>query len=326
MTRNKMGITNIEIAIIASVNTEDNTCTVRTETSEIFHDDIPLICPALHQETGTGITYYPQVGETVLVCTSSDGYRFILGYIPTIDEKGSYSAGRPSANPGDIFITGGDGNFLILRRGGVLQIGSNQITQTLYIPTRNIIHHIAENFIIDTFAGSLELSDKRKEDNSNGKQEGEFKLNLKEFTNDKDNTVEVYAGPLFSLTLKNNGNQTSKLEFKKTGEISLTTIKTISIKSSENMSLNSDKDISLGAANINIQAKTKSSIQANSIEIKGVDIEINGNTNMKGTTSVNNGKFPALRLTPTVVAWMAKVSATAMSPVPPDLACPTLLL
>ncbi len=58
----------------------------------------------------------------------------------------SYAGGRPRAKPGDIFMKGRDGNFMVLHRGGVLQIGSTALAQRLYIPLNNVLTDISQNY------------------------------------------------------------------------------------------------------------------------------------------------------------------------------------
>ena len=49
----------------------------------------------------------------------------------------SFGAGRPQGKPGDIMARTRDGNFLILHRGGVVQIGATEIAQRIFIPISN---------------------------------------------------------------------------------------------------------------------------------------------------------------------------------------------
>ena len=74
---------------------------------------------------------------------------------PTNPSDASYRAGRPILNPGDMFWQGRYENFVILRRGGVLQIGSTQVCQRMYIPIRNFIRDFCENYELTTAAGTL---------------------------------------------------------------------------------------------------------------------------------------------------------------------------
>jgi hypothetical protein len=58
-------------------------------------------------------------------------------------------------NPGDIAINTRDGNHIILRRGGAIQIGATPIAQRLYLPLGNVIRDFAQNYHLTTPGGEL---------------------------------------------------------------------------------------------------------------------------------------------------------------------------
>jgi len=314
MTESMIKNTKIEVGVIVAVDTEECVCTVRTETSEIFHENIPTATPGIHQESGTGLSYFPQGGETVLILTTGDGKRFILAYIPTMDDGGSFDAGRINNNPGDWKITGADGNFLDILRGGIVRLGSSNVCQTIYIPTRSLIHQISENLIIDTFAGSLEFNVARPEDNSDSKRSCTFNLKVQEFSDDKTPCVELLAGSGLNLKIRNDGNQTFELNIAKTGELVLSTKSTYSIQADGKLSLKTKNDLELSGANIKNTANTNYSIGATKIEMKAGNIALTGDVTVKGTMKV--GTFPALTASPDMLTWLAKVSAFTQSTPP----------
>jgi len=67
----------------------------------------------------------------------------------------SYSSNRPIAKPGDIVMRGRDGNFCILHRGGVLQIGSSELSQRIYVPLTNMMTDISERYEHHNVAGTI---------------------------------------------------------------------------------------------------------------------------------------------------------------------------
>ena len=110
----------------------------------------------------------------------------------------SYRAGRPVMNPGDIWIQGRDENFLILKRGGVLQIGSTNICQRAYVPISNFIRDFCENYELNTAAGSLSWLVHPVEKDPAGNAPTEFTLLTREFAQDKSASIKVSVGSLDS--------------------------------------------------------------------------------------------------------------------------------
>jgi hypothetical protein len=108
----------------------------------------------------------------------------------------SYRAGRPLLNPGDQMWTGRDGNFVVLRRGGVLQIGSTAISQRLYIPLQNYIKDFCENYELLTASGTLHWMVHRVENDPSGNAPTELVLLAREFAQDKQASIKVRIGAL----------------------------------------------------------------------------------------------------------------------------------
>ena len=106
----------------------------------------------------------------------------------------SYRGGLPILNPGDMIWKGRDDNFVILRRGGVLQVGSTDICQRIYLPVLNFIRDISENWELNTAAGRLSWTVEREEDTTDGKIPTNFTLVAREYPNDKKASVKVFVG------------------------------------------------------------------------------------------------------------------------------------
>ena len=116
---------------------------------------------------------------------------------PTNPSDASYRAGRPVLMPGDMLWQGRDENFVILRRGGVLQIGSTQVCQRVYVPIRNFIRDFCENYELNTAAGSLSWIIQRKEDSPAPAQtKNELNLILREYAQDKKASIRLSFGSL----------------------------------------------------------------------------------------------------------------------------------
>jgi hypothetical protein len=106
----------------------------------------------------------PDLGAKCHVCIPSDSAPFLQDFImpqetvPQEDsedgtsagegdrETASFGGGRPRAKPGDIYIKGRNGNFVILHKGGVLQMGSTELAQRICIPLQNLVTDISQNY------------------------------------------------------------------------------------------------------------------------------------------------------------------------------------
>jgi len=120
----------------------------------------------------------------------------------------SFRAGRPVLNPGDMLWQGRDDNFVALRRGGVLQLGSTHICQRAYIPLLNVIRDFCENYELNTAAGSLSWGVQRVENDPAGNAPSEFVLIAREFAQDKNASIKVSLGSLDDATKPPGGDKT----------------------------------------------------------------------------------------------------------------------
>jgi hypothetical protein len=87
----------------------------------------------------------PEIGATAQVCVSSDGTPFLLGFTGAFEREdgdASFRGGRPRAKLGDIILRGRDGNRVYLHRGGVLEVGSETLPRSFYIPLQGLIRHV----------------------------------------------------------------------------------------------------------------------------------------------------------------------------------------
>ena len=140
--------------------------------------DIPVASPYLHFNNGEGLSIFPEVGAVCMLCVPGDSSGpFILCFVmphevvngatddapigtrshgtPQGASDASFAGNRPLPKPGDIYLKGRDGNFLILHRGGVLQVGSTELAQRIYIPLGNLVTDISENYAHHNSGGSI---------------------------------------------------------------------------------------------------------------------------------------------------------------------------
>lgn len=206
-----------EESTVTSVNVQTWTCTVQTKYSAKTHSDVQWSSPYHHPTGGEGVHYVPEIGAHCYIAVPVDGTPpFVMGFIapPAVltsaDEKpvrstddagGSpsnvtYQSNRPDLNPGDIAITTRDGNFFILRRGGVVQLGATALAQRVMVPVRNFIHDFAENYELATPAGDVTWLVDRPELDDAGKPACSYTFHMQEFATDKKATVRIRHLPL----------------------------------------------------------------------------------------------------------------------------------
>ncbi len=106
----------------------------------------------------------------------------------------SARGGRPYLNPGDIMIRTRDKNFLILRRGGVVQIGSTPTCQSIYIPINNFLRQFAENYETSTPGGMLFWNVERLENDPGGEANIIYRLSLRDKAQNEKGDVQIKIG------------------------------------------------------------------------------------------------------------------------------------
>lgn len=188
----------IETARIVNVNIDDWSVDAVSEHGNKRWFDIQVMSPYFHFVNGEGVFYIPEVGALVWICTPSSGRfasAFVLGYqAPFEDESVGFRNGRPSYNPGDIVHRTRDENFVVLRRGGVVQIGSTPITQRMYIPIRNFIKDFCENYELHTFGGDMLWLTDRDDQTTEGSAPTTFHLKAKEKADDPNPIATLSIG------------------------------------------------------------------------------------------------------------------------------------
>ena len=176
--------------------------------------NIQIASPYLHYANGEGFTCYPEVGASCVVCLSSDSTPpFVLAFVmpfQKIDDASTpdapqgtashggtvpnpsaatFAGGRPLPKPGDIFCRGRDGQFIILHRGGVLQIGASELAQRIFIPLDNRVIDISESYAHHNVGGSVVWGIAPGSDTSVSNTE-----TYRVFANDKHADVRITKG------------------------------------------------------------------------------------------------------------------------------------
>ncbi len=213
-----LGKTDIFMGHVTNVDLVNHTVDVVSQFDQLRVLAIPVGSPYQHSNRGEGMTILPEVGSKAAVCWPGDSSPpFVLGFVmphETIPNAGvseedpsgtgshgstnqsptaaSYAGGRPVGKPGDMYLRGRDGNFVILHRGGVLQIGSNELSQRIYVPLNNLVMDVAENYIMHNSGGSIRWGIQDGEGES--QLPAEFKQTFRVYANEKYADIRIAAG------------------------------------------------------------------------------------------------------------------------------------
>lgn len=162
---------------VVDVNVARWTVDVVSQFDRRVYTDIQVGSPYLHYNSGEGIYVVPEVGASCMVCHPSDSSPpFVLSFLmphaivgggeePVPNNKedkpsrravdSTFSGNRAAAKPGDIVLKTRDGSFVVLHRGGVLQIGATELSQRVFIPLNNLMMDISGNYAHHNTAGSV---------------------------------------------------------------------------------------------------------------------------------------------------------------------------
>lgn len=274
----------IESGRVLDVDINTYTLAVTTQYTKKPQTGITWSSPYLHFANGEGVYVMPEVGSLCWICFPSDNNRpFVLGWAPAADE-GDYRSRRPNLNPGDIYLGTRDENFLILRRGGVVQIGGGPLCQRMFVPINNTIRDFCENYELHSLAGDLEWSIQREENTTDGHRPALLTLKAREFADDPEPIAKLLVGShgqgddtILSLLVNASGQsgaaQEVGLKIDKKGNViwtvqndvvwnvqgsySIQAKKDISLKSSANFLASADNAVRIiGKKGVTIQAST----------------------------------------------------------------------
>lgn len=196
----------VENARVINVNIRDWTVDCMSEHGGRRFFDIQVMSPYLHYANGEGMYAMPEVGALCWICTPSPGAMaqpFVLGWQAPVDSRpnpetgvpdANFKANRSNLNPGDMMMKTRDENFIILRRGGVVQIGATPIAQRFYFPIRNLIRDVCENYKLESLAGDMDWSVQRTDQDEDGNQLCHFELKSKLKAGEPSHAVILRTG------------------------------------------------------------------------------------------------------------------------------------
>lgn len=271
--------TQVYYSRIIDVDVENYSVSAATLVARKVFTDIPFATPYQHFANGEGIYFMPEVGSMCWICEPSDQNRpFVLGWAPVKrqDNGKDMSSNKMPLNPGDIYLGTRDENFLILRRGGVLQIGGGPLSQRVFLPLNNTIKDLCENYSMQTIAGDLNWTVERNETTTTGDRPTSLTISARMLANDKNPIAVLRVGnhsgsgvqsPIsqdadiaLSLSIKASGDAGAEVKIKavvdKTGKIFLQALDDVYTKTSKgytleaggNVTITSSKSVSISAS------------------------------------------------------------------------------
>jgi hypothetical protein len=255
-------------ARVLDVNLDRYTLTVAPQFIKHPQSDIPFSVPYQHYENGEGMYFMPEVGSLCWLCyTSQGGKPVVMGWSSAQDETtGSFRAKKMSLNPGDMYLGTRDENFLILRRGGVVQIGGGPLAQRIFLPINNTIKDFCENYGLHSIGGDLEWNVRRSAETTDGRRPASLSIMAKEFSDDPEPIAELEIGShegddtsILSLLIRDSGQtgaakkvelylrKNGNVEWVVTGDVSWEVAGKYTVHSKGDASMSTDSTLKLSA-------------------------------------------------------------------------------
>jgi hypothetical protein len=167
---------------IISVNGMTHKVEVSLENVQGAVPDVQIASMYCHPSGGEGVYVMPEPGASCYVCFPSDGTRpFVFAFIMPPTAVEGDAGGRESLQPGDTILSTRDDNKVILRRGGVVEIGATSLSQRLYIPLTNFVRDFFANYEALSLLGNIRWT---HDDISSGSTKVHYSFDMKEETTD----------------------------------------------------------------------------------------------------------------------------------------------
>lgn len=206
----------ILIGRVIGVNTVNYTVDVQSRFDRRKFFDVQIASPYLHYVNGEGLSCLPDLGAVCVVCLPSDtSPPFVLCFLMPHETSNrqsaeapngtrpragnnqapvdaSFAGGRNRAKPGDITLKTRDDNFLILHRGGVLQIGATPLAQRIFLPLHNSVLDFSENYSHANSGGTVSWGIQNLETQTD--LATQFRQCFRLFADDKFGDVRVSVG------------------------------------------------------------------------------------------------------------------------------------
>lgn len=275
----------IHQAKVLDVNIANWTLSVHTEFTNKPLTDIPFAVPYMHPHNGEGIYFMPEVGSPCWLCEPSDGGKgFVIAWGPApIDGPGQFRAHRQDLNPGDIWLGTRDENFIVLRRGGVVQIGGTGLCQRIFLPVNNTIKDFCENYGLHTLGGDLVWAVEREEKTDDGKRPALLTLSARAMANDAKPIATLQIGShdgddktILTLKINESGEDGAEtkisLKMDKEGTVKWELKKDLTYKIEGKVTVDIKGDVTAKTeGKVTLEVKDKLKVKA-----KGIDFDADG--------------------------------------------------
>jgi hypothetical protein len=336
--RRQLDDATVQRARVLDVNVTNYTLVVQTELTQKTLAWVSWSSPYMHPHNGEGIYFMPEVGSICWLMEPSDGgMPFVVGWTSLPGKDRSHRNRRLDLNPGDIYLGTRDENHILLRRGGVVEIGATPLAQRLFLPINNMIKDLCANYSLQTLGGELKWTVGIPEENSYGDQQTTFTINAKEKATDVEHVATVQIGShgadeptILSLVLRASGDAGAIANLTVTGKKS----GDLDLKSEGKITWKVTGDVKVDAKNITLTAKQKAALIGTQVaEMTGGLVNI---TSKSGAVAVaaaggmvvsTSGAGPALTAgkgatekvllaTPELLAWLQSHVHNIIAPVP----------
>lgn len=236
-----LGASDIAMFRVINVDLVNYTIDVFSQFDQMRLLAVPIGSPYLHPNRGDGFSVVPEVGSKCAICWPGDSSPpFVLAFVmphETVPDSGdsaapqgtsersssnqspstaSYAGGRGKGKPGDMAVRGRDGQFVVLHRGGVLQLGCTELAQRVYVPLNNLIMDFAENYALHNSGGSIKWGIQEGEGEKN--LPAEFKQTFRVYANDKYADIRVGAGRVHDPVPESDKDGITDLAYTETGK------------------------------------------------------------------------------------------------------------
>lgn len=334
----------IHQAKVLDVNIANWTLSVHTEFTKKPLTDIPFAVPYMHPHNGEGIYFMPEVGSVCWMCEPSDGAKaFVIAWAPpSVDGPGQFRGHRQDLNPGDIWLGTRDENFLVLRRGGVVQIGGTGLCQRMFLPINNTIRDFCENFGLHTLGGDLvwEIAPVEKTDGSllknvedtGADRPAKLRLQAREFAGDPNPIALLEIGSheddkktILTLTIKDSGDDGAEtvidLKLDKEGNIKWEVKKDVSYKVEGKVTIDIKDEVKVTVEKtLTLEIKGKISVKGKGVDIDagGEKVTVMSDMVSQKTLKVGGATYPVVLATPDVLKFFTAHMHPTAAPGPPS--------
>jgi len=158
------GPASLQIGVVRRVNMRQYTVDVETTFSQKLLLDVPFATPYSSKSHNGGIYFMPEEGSECVVAVASENVMYVIGWVqspsvnplselvdgvPTEEPTGeapNFRGNRDALEPGDIYLGTADGNRIILRKGGMVEVGSTGMAQRIYFPVENMVRDVFQRY------------------------------------------------------------------------------------------------------------------------------------------------------------------------------------